>query len=125
MEMKLNRVFLSLLLLTLSFINGVCGEVFSVKITPHHKDWVYKLGEKVEFLVTITEENPSSRNFSIQYEIGPEKMPAVVNVSQKAKSGILRIDGGTLNSPGFLRCKVTVSSGDEIRTEIATAAFAP
>jgi len=125
MEMKLNRFFLSLLLLTLSFINGVCGEAFSVKITPHHKDWVYKLGEKVEFLVTITEENPSSRNFSIQYEIGPEKMPAVVNVFQKAKSGILRIDGGTLNSPGFLRCKVTVSSGDEIRTEIATAAFAP
>lgn len=44
--MKLNRFFPGLSLLARSFMNGFCGEAFSVKNTPLHKDWVYKWGRK-------------------------------------------------------------------------------
>ncbi|MEA5081454.1 MAG: acetylxylan esterase [Dysgonamonadaceae bacterium] len=123
--MKNTKYFICLLLFSLFFVNVVCAETFSIKITPQNQNWSYKLEEKVEFLITITEKNQSNSNFTIQYEIGPEKMPPTIRSSRNVKSGLIKIDGGTLGYPGFLRCKVSVSKGDEVYTEIATAAFTP
>jgi hypothetical protein len=54
---KLNYV---LLLLILSYTNAVSQQKFEITITPNHEDWTYYLGEKVQFLITITEEVPST-----------------------------------------------------------------
>lgn len=122
--MKVNR-FLLLLLLTLSFTNAVSQQKFGITITAHHEDWKYQLGENVQFLVTITEEVPSNNTFSVQYEIGPEKMPPTISDKIQVRSGMVTIEGGTMPIPGFLRCKVTVTNGEEVYSAIATAAFEP
>ena len=123
--MKVNRFFPILFLLTLSLTNGFCQQKFEIRITPHHDDWTYQLGENVQFQVTITEEIPSNNTFSVKYEIGTEKMLPTITEEIQVKSGMIAIDGGTMNTAGFLRCKVTVSNGKGVYTEIATAAFEP
>lgn len=120
-----NIFFLSLLLLTFTSANVVSQQKFGITITPHHKDWKYQLGENVQFLISITEEVPSNNTYSVQYEIGPEKMPPTINKKMQVKSGKIAIEGSTMHTPGFLRCKVTVSNGEERYSEIATAAFEP
>jgi len=122
--MKVNR-FLLLLLLTLSFTNAVSQQKFGITFTPHHEDWKYQLGENVQFLVTIAEEVPSSNTFSVLYEIGPEKMPPTISDKIQVRSGMVTVEGGTMHIPGFLRCKVTVTNGEEVYSVIATAAFEP
>jgi len=118
--------FLVLLLLTLSFTNAVSQQKFGITVTPHHEDWKYQLGENVQFLVAITEKVPSNNTFSVQYEIGAEKMPPTISeMIQVRSSEMVTIEGGTMHIPGFQRCKVTVTNGEEVYSAIATAAFEP
>lgn len=121
----MRKLHFILLLLTLSCANLFSQQRFSITITPNHENWIYHIGEQAKFLVIITEKVPSNGIFSIQYEIGPEKMePSISEVIYNGRRTIT-IDGGTMHYPGFLRCKVTVSNGDETHSEIATAAFEP
>jgi len=114
------------LLLLLSFPASVsAADAFAVKVTPHHPDWTYRLGEEARFLVTIVEKVPAGKTYTVQYEVAPEKMPPLFQGKSTTKEATLRIDGGTMTRPGFLRCKVTVTCGDEMHSEIATAAFEP
>ena len=125
MGMKVSG-FLVLLLLTLSFTNAVSQQKFGITVTPHHEDWKYQLGENVQFLVAITEKVPSNNTFSVQYEIGAEKMsPTISEMIQVRSSEMVTIEGGTMHIPGFQRCKVTVTNGEEVYSAIATAAFEP
>lgn len=125
MKMKVIKIHLVLLFLALSITNAVSQQKFGITITPNHEDWTYHLGEKVQFIVTITEEVPSNSTFSVHYEIGPEKMPHTISKKIQVKGGKVSIEGGSMRYPGFLRCKVTVSNGPEIHTDMATAAFEP
>lgn len=113
------------LLLLLFSTNAFSADSFTVTVVPDHTNWTYRLGEEVRFLVTISEKVPMGRTYTVKYEIGPEKMPPVATATATIKETTLRIDGGTMDSPGFLRCSVTVSCGDETHSEIATAAFDP
>lgn len=125
MKMKKRTIFSCCLLLLLFSVNTFAADSFAVKVTPDHADWTYRLGEEARFLVTITETVPMGRTYTVIYETGPEKMTPVATGTATVQGTTFRIDGGTMNSPGFLRCKVTVTCGDETHAEIATAAFEP
>lgn len=98
-------------------------ENVSVNIMLDHDDWVYNLGEEALFRITITGDTPTP--FSVNYEVGPEKMQPVRKGSFTSNRKEFVIDGNTMNTPGFLRCTVTYTYEDKTFTQHATAAFEP
>jgi len=126
--MKKKLPILLLLCLAL-FIHVLSGqpprEQVQVIVTPDHEDWNYKIGEKVEFEVMVYQYNTPLDEIEVSYEVMPEKMPARSQNTKKLKNGKLKIQAGTLDEPGFLRCWAHVNVDGKQYTGMATAAFQP
>lgn len=100
-------------------------QFIKVIVAPDHTDWTYVPGEKVTFTITVLQNGNLVKNALVKYEIGPEKMDPVKKDSTSPVTGILIVDGGTMQQPGFLRCIVTVTFKDKTYRGLATAAFNP
>lgn len=101
----------------------VYGENIKVVVTPDHEDWKYITGDSVRFIVNIS--GDVAKEYSVSYEIGPERMTPIVKESFQSSHSNFVIRGGTMHSPGFLRCTVTVTIDEKSYSETATAAFEP
>ena len=99
----------------------------SVKIivAPNHPDWTYKTGEKAVFTVTVLKNGNPMPNTRIYYETEPERMDPAKTDSLTLTDGKAVIDGGTLKTPGFLRCIVTTSIDGFKYRNLATAGYEP
>lgn len=96
-----------------------------VIVAPDRVDWTYKPGDKVKFTITVLQNGNPVKDARIHYQIGPEKMNPVKQDSATLAKGTITVDGGTMKSPGFLRCIATaVVDGNEYRG-LATAGFDP
>jgi hypothetical protein len=96
-----------------------------VVVGPDHSNWTYKTGEKATFSISVLQNGNPLKDVRIRYEIGPEKMTPLKKDSAVLAKGTLSIDGGTLRSPGFLRCIVTAEVGGKQYRGLATAGFEP
>lgn len=118
---KLLPIFLLLLVAEFTFAQP--GEQFYyVSVATDHADWNYKIGEKVKFMISVTQHNNDLKDAKITIQIGPEMMPAVINET-KVINETITVDGGTMKTPGFLRCIVTTEVGGKKYRGLATAAF--
>ena len=96
-----------------------------VIVAADHDDWTYKTGEKVQFTISVIRNGNLVKNVPVRYEIGLEKLEPTIKQTKTATDGKLVIDGGTMKTPGFLRCiAYAVVDGAEYRG-IATAGFDP
>jgi cephalosporin-C deacetylase len=95
-----------------------------VRITPDHRDWTYQLGEPAKFHITVTADNTPVDNASVTWSVGPEMMPVKTQTASVPPGG-LAVDGGTLRTGGFIRCKASVEFAGRTYHGVATAAFAP
>jgi cephalosporin-C deacetylase-like acetyl esterase len=100
-------------------------QLIKVIVAPDHSDWTYRTGEKVKFSVSILENGNPVKDAKISYEVGPEKMKPVLQQTTVLKNGAIVIDGGTMNTPGFLRCAVTAEVKGKTYRRLATAGFNP
>jgi len=100
-------------------------KVVKLIVAPEHTDWTYKKGEKVKFNVSVIENGNLLENATITYSIGPEKMPPVKTATLTLKKGKTTIDGGTMNTAGFLRCVVSATVDGISYERMATAGFDP
>lgn len=100
-------------------------QMIKVVVAPDHADWTYKPGEKAKFTITVLKSGNVLRNAMVKYEIGPEKMEAVKKDSLAIANGTLSVDGGTMKTPGFLRCVATAIVDGKSYRGLATAAFNP
>ena len=100
-------------------------QLIRVVVAPDHPDWIYKTGETVKFTITVLQHGNPVKNAVVRYAIGPEKMEPVKKDSVSLASGMLTVDGGTMKSPGFLRCTVTAFLDGKQYTRAATAGFDP
>lgn len=96
-----------------------------VIIGPDHTDWVYKRGEPARFHVTVMLFGNPVSNVPVTYEIGPERMKPVKKDSLILKKGTIDLDGGTMNVPGFLRCRVIARVNGKNYEGLATVGFDP
>ncbi len=94
-------------------------------VAPDHADWLYKRGDNVKFTITVLQYGNPVKNAVIRYAIGPEKMEPTKKDSLSLSNGVLTVDGGTMNIPGFLRCTVTAKLDGKEYTKAATAGFEP
>jgi cephalosporin-C deacetylase len=95
-----------------------------VRIAPDHRDWTYRPGENAKFRIMVTADNTPVDNAVVTYSVGPEMMPAEKKTVPVPPEGLV-IDGGTLNTGGFIRCKASVEFAGRTYQGVATAAFAP
>lgn len=95
-----------------------------VRVTPDHRDWSYALGEPVRFTVSVTADNEPIDDIVVSYTVAPDMMPGTARTATVPLAG-LAIDGGTMTTPGFLRCIVTTEVAGHRYRGLATAAFAP
>jgi cephalosporin-C deacetylase-like acetyl esterase len=90
---------------------------------PDHLDWSYKCGEKPVFKVLVLKHHSPMQNVEIRYELSEDNMPAHKTETMVLKSGEGTIKIGTMKVPGFLRCKVYVTEGENTYRGLATAGF--
>lgn len=96
-----------------------------VIVGPDHNNWTYNVGEKAKFTISVLQNGNPVRDAKVWYEIGPEKMEPVKKDSATLSKGVTTVDGGTLKTPGFLRCIVTAEVDGERYRGLATAGFDP
>lgn len=94
-----------------------------IQVTCDHPDWLYVPGEPVKFLVKVTGKDIAGA--TVNYQFGPEMMPADKKTAALAADGTALISGDTLRTPGFLRCIVTVDRDGHSYRGLATAGFSP
>jgi cephalosporin-C deacetylase-like acetyl esterase len=96
-----------------------------VVISPDHNDWVYKVGEKVHFTISVMRFGVLLKNVPVRYQVGPERMTPVIKDSQTLKETSFTINGGSMAVPGFLRCIAkTIVDGKEYEG-MTTVGFDP
>jgi cephalosporin-C deacetylase len=125
----MKKQVLNVLLLAVIVCNNLFAQpteqIVKVMVAPDHQDWLYKTGENVKFSIAVFQYGNLLKNATIRYEIGPEKMEPVKKDSLNLSTGVLSVDGGTMKTPGFLRCIVVAKiEGKEYR-KMATAGFEP
>ncbi len=96
-----------------------------VIVAPDHADWMYKTGQPVKFSISVLEDGNPVKDAAILYEIGPEKMDPTKKDSLKLPTGMLTVDGGTMKTPGFLRCTVRAKVDGNEYTNMGTAGYDP
>lgn len=96
-----------------------------VLVAPDHSNWTYAPGEKASFLIRAVRDGNTVGGLKLTYTVGLEMMPPSVTQSVTLGAEGLRVDGGTLKEPGFLRCIATVEEGGRTYRGLATAGFAP
>lgn len=120
---------IALLLVFSAFIAHSQGQpaqqMIKVVVAPDHTDWTYKTGEKVKFTITVLQSDNALKNAVVKYEVGPEKMDAIKKDSLTIANGTFTVDGGTMKTPGFLRCTATATVNGKVYRGLATAAFNP
>jgi cephalosporin-C deacetylase-like acetyl esterase len=126
MKNFLTKLFLvSCLLLSGGIYAQIPEQMIKIIVSPDHDDWLYKTGEKVNFTVQVFYHLNPLKEVKAYYEIGPEKMDPVKKDSVVLNGKPFVLDGGTLSSPGFLRCLVTVDFEGRKYRGLATAGFNP
>lgn len=114
----------TLLTITLSVCAQIRGYNITVSVTPDHKDWNYKTGEKANFVVNVKKSGTLLDNVSVDYEAGPVMYPDVKKSGVTLKDGTMKWTG-TLKTPGFYRLKVIAHVEGKEYVGLCTAAFSP
>lgn len=115
---------LLLFLCTVPVLAQIKGSEIRVVVSPDHTDWTYRLKEKCTFTVQVYKAQNLLPDVKIDYELGPEWYPV------EQKEGVLLKDGkktlsGSMDQPGFFRCKVLAHVGERTYEGMATAAYEP
>lgn len=96
-----------------------------IHVTPEKADWTYAVGAPARFLVRVEADNRALGELPITYSIGGEMMPAMEQSATLPIDGTLVLEGGTMNTPGFLRCTVRATVAGKNYSRVGTAAFSP
>lgn len=125
----MKRILLFLLLLPYVHPDALAqpaGQMVKVLVGPDHNDWTYKTGETAKFNVMVIRDGNPIADAVVSYKVGPEKMdPVKTEENVVLKKGTLTINGGTMRTPGFLRCEVVATVDGKEYRGLATAAFDP
>ncbi|MFD1141771.1 acetylxylan esterase [Larkinella insperata] len=96
-----------------------------IVVAPDHLDWLYRPGESVKFTISVLQNGNPVKGARVRYEIGPEKMDPTKQETVTLTNGTTTVDGGTMKTPGFLRCIATAEINGKTYRNLATAGFNP
>lgn len=92
-----------------------------LKVVPNKESAQYNIGENVEFIISFEHNGEKVKNVKVIYEIGPEKVTPTIKGEKCIEQDFLKINGGSLNEAGFLRCTATALYQGKTYKVIGTA----
>ena len=122
--MKKLVLLLASILLTCQMIGQVRGNNIRVTVTPDHKDWTYKIGQRVSFTVNVLKSGTLLDNAKIDYEMGPVMYPDIKKKDVTLNEGTMTTSA-TMKKAGFLRLKVTAHVDGKDYDGLCSVAFSP
>ncbi len=112
-------------LAALSLLAQPTERLLKIVVAPDHANWTYRPGEAVKFTISVLQNGNPLKGAKLSYEIGPEKLDPTKRETVTLPNGTLTVDGGTLKTPGFLRCVATADVDGKTYRNLATASFSP
>jgi len=100
-------------------------QFLDISVSPSKADWVYQVGENVEFFVSITQSGRPVAVENVRYFVKEEKMPSTQEGPLSLKEGKATISASGMKVPGFLRCEVFATIDGKEYRGLGTAAFEP
>ncbi len=100
-------------------------QLVRVIIVPDRPSWEYATGEKPTFTITALRFGNPLDGLTVNYKIGPEKMPPVKTGTVELKNGTAKVGGVTLETPGFIQCSASVTVDGKEYTGLGAAGFDP
>lgn len=91
---------------------------------PNHADWLYKVGEQAKVEVGLYIYG-IPQDVEVDYEIGPDMMPATSKGKVQLKNGRAVINMGTMRRPGFLDLRLSAVKGDRQHQHHVKVGFSP
>ena len=95
-----------------------------VVVSPDRADWTYAPGDPVVFTVRVFSDGQPLPGAQVKVRVGPEKFEQAHEPAEVPADG-LRIEAGTMNQPGFLRCTAEFEHAGQKYRALATAGFSP
>lgn len=121
--------FFAAILLLLGFFQPTFAQIqkqfIEISVSPDRSDWVYQVGEKVEFTVSITQSGRPVSVENVRYFIKEEKMATFEEGPLSLQDGKAKIAAAGMKTPGFLRCEVFATLDGKEYRGLGTAAIAP
>jgi cephalosporin-C deacetylase len=121
--------FIGLLFLFIGFSQLSFAQIpkqyLEISVSPDKSDWVYQIGEKVEFMVSVTQSGRPIAVENVHYFVKEEKMQSIQEGPLSLKEGKTTISVAGMRSPGFLRCEVFATIDGKEYRGLGTAAFEP
>ncbi|MBO0939105.1 acetylxylan esterase [Fibrella sp. HMF5335] len=121
----MKKLLLFLIWLPATLLAQPAERLYKVVVAPDHTDWTYRVGEPVKFTLMVLHDGNPVKGATVRYEIGPEKMDPTRKETVTLTNGTMTVDGGTLSSPGFLRCVATTTVDGKDYRNLGTAGFDP
>lgn len=121
--------FTLLIIFCISYADQAFAQIpqqyLEISVSPDHQDWTYKLGEKVEFIVSVTQSGRAVQVENVRYFVKEEKMEPIKEGPLVLKEGEATISAAGMKTPGFLRCEVFATVDGKEYRGLGTAAFEP
>ncbi|TDQ16236.1 cephalosporin-C deacetylase-like acetyl esterase [Algoriphagus boseongensis] len=116
-------VFLFFILLSPEGFSQIAKQYLDISVSPSKVDWNYSLGEKVEFIVSVTQSGRPVPVENVRYFVKEEKMDPLQEGPLELKNGMATISAPGMKTPGFLRCEVFATIDGKEYRGLGTAAF--
>ena len=94
-------------------------------LTPDAKDWNYKVNEMASVQVRVLKFGVPIEDVVVDYETGPEMLPADKKETLVLKKGQGRIAVGTSNQPGFRQLLVKTTYKGNVYSDRIKVAYSP
>lgn len=114
-----------LLVVTIAALAQPAEQLYHVGVYPASGEWNYRPGDNVKFNIALTRCDVPTGDMEIGYSISEDMMSPRKQGKLRLKNGHGTIDAGTMNTPGFLRCIVSLDIDGNKYEGRSTVGFSP
>lgn len=118
-------LFITLLVSSLLAMAQPAERLYHLAVYPHSGEWNYAPGQNVKFDVLFTRCEVPAGNMTVKYEISEDMMSPFKTGTFNLKNGRGTIEAGTMKTPGFMRCKISLKQDGREYTSYGTVGFSP
>lgn len=125
----MRKFFAALVVAFVAFVAGAENYPYRSDVlwvtVPDHADWVYRTGENANVEVQFFKYGIPLDGVVVDYEIGPDMLPAERSGKVTLKNGKAMIPVGTMKEPGFRDCRLKATVGGKTYKHHVKVGFSP
>lgn len=125
----MRKFFAALVVAFVAFVAGAENYPYRSDVlwvtVPDHADWVYRMGENANVEVQFFKYGIPQDGVVVDYEIGPDMLPAEISGKVTLKNGKAMIPVGTMKEPGFRDCRLKATVGGKTYKHHVKVGFSP